>query len=409
VRQTGVDDFLDAPEFGPPGFLHIVEALIEVDPRLAQPGIYIVQPRVHVVEPHIHVVQARVIYENANQYGQRWHADGQEYLKFGHHQKKSGLTHIRPVILIGMRRLCLLVATVSLLRADERTQKLIARLSEEADAFRRIAPQVLGEETLHQRALKAPPRFRPRIGNAAKQPPKPTWQQREIQSEYTFASFTGEQGAIHELRQVTAIDGKKVEDSKNAERALARAITAKDDERKKQMLKDFEKHGLTGAATDFGQMILLFAPRDIVRYEFTYLRTERRGEAQMLVFGYKQIDGNESLTLVDGRKGDLTIQMRLAGEVWVWESNYFPVRITLAVGRGDGGEQVREEAVVEYTMSQHGALLPTSTEHRELRAGQLVAENHFTYGEFKRFGASSDIKFDVEPDGPVLGEPEPRR
>src|SRR5438067_12783408 len=121
----------------------------------------------------------------------------------------------------------LVCALTGLLHADERTQKLVSRLSEEADAFRRIAPQVLSEETLHQRALKPPPRFRPRIGTSAKEPPKPTWQQREIVSEYAFATFSNEKDAnekaankkgakekdsaeaavIHELRQVVSADG----------------------------------------------------------------------------------------------------------------------------------------------------------------------------------------------------------
>jgi hypothetical protein len=42
-----------------------------------------------------------------------------------------------------------------------------ARLSEEAEAFLRIAPLVLGHETLQQKALKPPRRFRPRVGAAA--------------------------------------------------------------------------------------------------------------------------------------------------------------------------------------------------------------------------------------------------
>jgi len=36
-----------------------------------------------------------------------------------------------------------------------------------------------------------------------------------------------------------------------------------------------------------------------------------------------------------------------------------------------------------------------STEHRELHGGKVVAENHFTYADFHKFGASSDIKFEV--------------
>jgi hypothetical protein len=296
-----------------------------------------------------------------------------------------------------VRRLLLLFSAALVLRGDERTQKLVARLSEEADAFRRLAPQVLGEETLQQRALKPPPRFRPRMGHAAKGPPMPTWQEREIRSEYTFALFDG---AMHELRQVTTVDGKKVQEPRSAQESLARIATASDDARKKLLLKEFEKHGLTGAATDFGQLLLLFAPREIVHYEFAYSHAERRREARILVFGYKQIDGSEALTLVDARRGDKTSQLPIEGEVWVLESNFLPVRITLAVTRGVGADQVREEAEVEYAMSAYGALLPASTGHRETRGGKLAAQNRFQYAEFRKFGASSDIKFDAGPERP---------
>ena len=47
-------------------------------------------------------------------------------------------------------------------------------------------------------------------------------------------------------------------------------------------------------------------------------------------------------------------------------------------------------------MSDYGALLPVATTHREVRAGKTTAENLFTYSEFHKFGASSDIKFVVE-------------
>ena len=295
----------------------------------------------------------------------------------------------------------MLLTLTRFLHADDRTQRLVARLAEEANAFQKIAPQVLGEEALHQRAQKPPTRFRPRVGDAAKEPPKPVWQQRDILSEYSFAEFSGESGALHELRQVVAVDGRKVEDTKKAQSALAKAVTSSSDERKKQLLKDFERHGLIGAATDFGQIILLFSTREIGRYEFTFQRREPRGAAFMLVFGYKQIDGNDAVTLVEGRKNDAMRHLRAEGEVWVWEANYQPVKIIIAAGQGEGALAVREEATVEYSMSDYGAVLPVSTEHREIRAGKVVAENQFNYRDFKKFGASSDIKFEAQPEAPV--------
>ena len=107
--------------------------------------------------------------------------------------------------------------------------------------------------------------------------------------------------------------------------------------------------------------------------------------------------------MVEADKHDATSNLRAEGEVWVWEANYQPVKITLAAGQGEGALAVREEAAVEYFMSDYGVLLPVSTEHRELRAGKVVAENLFAYRSFKKFGASSDIIFEPEP------EPAPRQ
>ena len=57
---------------------------------------------------------------------------------------------------------------------------------------------------------------------------------------------------------------------------------------------------------------------------------------------------------------------------------------------------VREEASVEYAMSSFGALLPFFTEHHELRGTIVVAENKFSYTDFHKFAASSDIKFETQ-------------
>ena len=98
----------------------------------------------------------------------------------------------------------------TLLRADKLTKKMTARVSEEAEAFQRLAPEVLGEETLHQRSMKPVSHFHPRVGSAATTPLQPQYQERTIISEYGFTSFSGD---LHEIRQVTTVDGKKIEDA----------------------------------------------------------------------------------------------------------------------------------------------------------------------------------------------------
>lgn len=310
-------------------------------------------------------------------------------------------------------RLCAVVLPLALLgvaliapgaRADDDTRKLAARLVEEAGAFARVAPQLLGQETLHQRALKARPRFRVRVGDAARTAIQPNWQEHDLVSEYTFALFSGDRDAggaetVHELRQVTLVDGRQVADTGQAQEALAKAITASGDARKIQLLKDFEKHGLLGAVTELGQMVLLFSARDIGRFEFSAARSETHGGDRLQVFTYRQIDGQE-LSVFDQRRGDRLSRLKVFGEVWVREDNFMPVRITMAASQGADATLIREEATVNYSMSEWGTLVPQSAEHRELRAGRVVMENRFAYGAFHRFGASSDIKFEAAPNAP---------
>ena len=269
---------------------------------------------------------------------------------------------------------------------------MTARVSEEAEALRKIVREVLGTEKLHQSAMKPPSRFHPRAGAA---PPPPQWKERDLVSEYGFATFSGESGAIHELRQVISVDGHTVAESRKAQDTLAKAITAGDDIRKKEVLKQFEKYGLVGAVTDFGQLLLLFGRREIEHYEFSFKRAMMIGYDRALVFAYKQLDGPEAVTLVEGNRNDRTEHLKVEGEIRVRASDYLPLQITLLAHQGDGPAAIREEAAVTYAMSDFGALLPVSTEHRELRGGKVVAENHFSYIDFHKFGASSGIKFEV--------------
>jgi hypothetical protein len=277
-----------------------------------------------------------------------------------------------------------------ILRADALTDKMTARISEEAAAFIKIAPDLLGTEILHQRALKPPSRFHPRTGAAAAGPAPDQWIERDVVSEYGFAIFSESAGAVHELRQVISVDGKKVAETKKAQDSLAKAITGGDDEQKRAMLKEFQARGLAGAATDFGQVLLLFMRRDLERYEFTARPPMMIGYDRALVWSYKQIDGPEALTLFERSK---MRRMRVAGEIRVRDTDFLPLQITLVSQEGDAPKSVREEAAVTYKVSQYGVLLPSSTEQRELRGGRLAMENRFTYSDFHRFGASSGVTF----------------
>lgn len=296
-----------------------------------------------------------------------------------------------------MRLLALTVLLVGSVWADEQTQKMTARLGEEAQAFAKLAPMVLGRETLKQRALKPPRRFHPRIGKAALEPPKPVWQTREIVSEYGFSSFAGRPDELHELRQPVSVDGKPTRNAAKALENLAASITSKDDDRKRKLLKEFEKLGLIGAVSDLGQILLLFTPRQIERYEFTFKCPAKLVNEPVLVFSYKQLDGPEALTVFEENKGGRAVEVKLSGEIWVRQLDYLPVRITILSTAGEGRDAVEEQAAVDYVMSPYGALLPFSATHKEMRAAKPVVENDFSYTNFRKFGASAEIKFDTTP------------
>jgi hypothetical protein len=278
-----------------------------------------------------------------------------------------------------MRGLLLLSFALAL-RADERTQQLAERLAREAQAFEKIAPELVGRETLHQRVMVAP-RFKLRVGDAA-QHPVAAWKEHEVISEYAFALLGRE---IHELRQVTSVDGKQVAGETQAQDTLAKLITSHNDDRKKRALEQLQKYGLQGAATDFGQILLLFTRGNLERYEITAAGPRLLGIVPVQVFHYQQLDGPHALTVFRG--DSKTQRLSVEGEIWAREADGLPLRITMAATDSSTDKTLREEATVDYALSEYGTLLPVETTHRELRSGVEVEENKFTYSEFHRFGA----------------------
>jgi hypothetical protein len=267
-------------------------------------------------------------------------------------------------------------------------QNMTDRLSEEAEVFAHVAKAVLSEETLHQRTRKPAPRFFPRVADGA--PPKEEFLAREIVSEYGYSSFKDSPAALHEFRQVTSVDGRKVVAAEKARRTLTIGVTSADDNLKKQMLKDFEKHGLLGAVTDFGQLILLFSRRRLPNYAFEPGGQERIGADTAVMLSFRQKGGPESLTIFAGREA---LRSNLAGTIWLRTPDYLPLRIRLLSERNEGGFVVKTEATVDYAMSAHGCILPVSVVHREQAAGKLLTENIFQYAPFRKFGAESELKF----------------
>jgi len=189
---------------------------------------------------------------------------------------------------------------------------------------------------------------------------------------------------------VTSVDGRKVLAVDKARRTLTLGVSSADDNLKKQMLKDFEKHGLAGAVTDFGQLILLFTKRRLPNYQFAPVGEQRIGADTAALVSFHQKAGPESLTIFAGREA---VRSRLQGTIWLRIPDYRPLRIQLVSERLEATLVVKTEATVDYTMSTHGFVLPAAVTHRETSDGKLLTENVFQYTPFRKFGAESELKF----------------
>ena len=275
---------------------------------------------------------------------------------------------------------------------------ILSRLSEEAEVFRQTAPQTFSQETLRQKARKAPPRFLPRTGDAALKPPPVRYQTREIVSEYSYSFLRESPNALHEFRQVTSVDGKQVAAPEKARRTLALGMQSSDDIARKQMLVSFEKYGLSGAATDFGQLILLFSKRHIRNYQFSITREDRLGADEAVVLSYRQKAGPDGVTIFQERRA---IRSPLAGELWVRKPDYLPLRITMISRWMQGKSAIQDEAEVDYSPTTLGLIVPVSVVHRETAADGLIAENIFRYAPFHKFSSQAEIKFTEGPEEPA--------
>jgi len=259
--------------------------------------------------------------------------------------------------------------------------------------FRRVAPQVVSQETLTQRALKGSGRFHPRVGAAATKPLVPAWQTREIISEYSFGALKDAPESLHEFRQVTTVDGKPVSSAAAARQSLALGLSSSDDHARKHMLEQFQKYGLADAAVDFGPLLLLFTRRQLNSYRFAPAGDDRVGADQVKIISYIQISGPDRMLVFQGRQA---IHQPIQGRIYARVPDGLPLRVTIVESRQNGKVTFRDEAVVDYTLNANGFLAPVAVTHRAFAGDQMTVEDEFRYAPFKKFGADAAIKFDVQ-------------
>jgi len=284
--------------------------------------------------------------------------------------------------------------------------EVLSRAAEEAEVLSQNAPKSLTRETLEQRTLMPPSRFRPRIGKAATEPVKLRQQTREIVSEYSVGTLKESSSHdLFELRQVVEVDGRKVQSLESARHALSLGLKSPDDRVRKRMLEDFAKHGLVDIATDYGLILLAFSKRSQQDMEFRFAGDEHVGADPAIAVAFRQKSADAGVLLFAGNQAS---RRSLQGRLIARRSDGLPLRVETWAERTANGHISREEATIDYVQSAHGFLTPASVIHRHLVDGNLITENLYRYEPFKMFSADAEIKFTELPETPAATAPAKR-
>jgi len=283
--------------------------------------------------------------------------------------------------------------------------EILSRVAEEAEVLQQNAPKVLTQETLEQRAVMPPSRFRPLVGSAAESV-KPRLQVREVVSEYSVGTLKDSDSRnLIEFRQVITVDGRPIQSAESARHALSLGVHSQDDRVRKRMLEEFARHGLVDVATDYALILLAFSKRGLEQMKIVAGGEETVGPDAALVLSWQQTSSDSGELEFHGRQ---VARRALQGNLWVRKSDGLPLRIRAWAEHADAKHKIRDEGTVDYVLSAHGFVTPASVVHRHFVDGQLMTENLYRYEPFKLFGADSEIKFTETPD-PAAAPPPPTK
>lgn len=293
---------------------------------------------------------------------------------------------------VGVCLTAVLMATL-----DPRLAPILTRVSEEAQVFAQKGPRFLGVERMKQKGRAAPPRFKVRFGADPSQAPEAGFKTTEIVSEYAFGALKAAPNEMRELRRVVSVNGKPVREKLRARLELAEGMASDADRLNRQMLQDLEAFGLVGAATDLGQMLLMFQRSGLGQLEFDVRRlNDRLGAEPVTVLGYRQV-GDRQARVYHGRQ---LSRVSLTGELWVRQSDFTPLRITADLPVTEGKNAVLHQMSVDYAPGPHGVVLPARSSYMRRQNTMLLVETIAEYSDFKMFSADADIKFLAEGEEP---------
>jgi hypothetical protein len=236
---------------------------------------------------------------------------------------------------------------------------------------------------MRQKALVFPKR-KLRVGRKAAEPSKPEFKDREIVSYYALAGFRNTPEALREFRQVFQVDGKPVMPEDKALQKFRAILKSKDDRAKTELQEDFEQANLAVAATDFGQLVLLFTRANLGKYSFERDTPALIGADRVIVIKFRQSTGREGLRIEEPGQ---QVRQPLSGQLWVRESDYQPLRITLTTTRQIDSDEVRDEARVDYAPNVAGTVLPASVTYRRYVNNEMKVENVSQYSDWQPVNA----------------------
>jgi hypothetical protein len=297
---------------------------------------------------------------------------------------RSGFFPLRLVRIRSVRSEFFILAAVALAPSpvaaqDASLADTLPQIARQASRFWQGASSYFGRETMHQKALIMPKR-KLRIGRKATEAIKPEFKDREIVSYYALSAFRTSPEALHEFRQVFLVDGKPVMAEAKALQKFQAILKSKDDRARNELQEDFDQANLAVAATDFGQLILLFTKANLGKYSFDRDEPALIGADRAIVIKFRQSTGREGLRIEEPGK---QVKQPLSGQLWVRESDYQPLRITLTTARQIDSLEIRDEARVDYAPTGAGAVLPASVVYRRYIDNELKVENVSQYSDWQ--------------------------
>jgi hypothetical protein len=274
---------------------------------------------------------------------------------------------------------------------------ILSRVAEEAEVLQQNIARTVTLETLEQRTLLAPSRFRPGAADSRLALEGQTRVQvREVVSQYTVGPIgQSESGNLLEFREVISVNGHRLQSPEAARHALSLDMRSPDDRLRKRILEDLAKNGLVDIATDYAMMLLAFTKRGLEQLKFGASRGGRIGADDALVVDWQQTSAAAGQLEFRGKR---VARLALQGVLWVRKSDGLPLRIQAWTEHTESRISLRDEASIEYTVSGHGFLAPASVVHRHIVDGRLVTENLYRYEPFRLFAADSEIKFTDVPE-----------